>query len=163
MSRRNYMCSTTPSGWVILHDIYCIDIVSTTTGFYLFDTLVILHHICRIDIVRHKQYLICSTKHHDRLHWIIFIILISWVLQRYMILSPIPWWRSLKYSISQKEKLLKKKTIQMETQMSLRPPICRAHCSRRPGVVAAWLWLPCNVDGGCIVVAWGKKRQYDKS
>ena len=31
--------------------IYCIDIVSTTTGFYLFDTLVTMNHIYYIDIV----------------------------------------------------------------------------------------------------------------
>jgi len=64
VAHRNFMCSTTPSWW---QHIYCMDIVSHTSEFHLFDT------------------------HRDGLYCSIIIVLISWVLQRYIILSPISW------------------------------------------------------------------------
>ena len=103
--------------WCILQDIYCIDIVSTTTGFYLFDTLVIMHHICRIDIVSNTSefyafdnplmmsyipvylfYWYCECRvgiicvlqpHRDELYCMTFIVLILWALQQgFIYLTP---------------------------------------------------------------------------
>ena len=96
-----------PSGWVILQDVYCIDIVSTTIGFYLFDNLVILHHIYCIDIVSNTSqfypfdnplmmsyipvylfYCYCEP-HRDELYCRTFIVLILWALQQgFIYLTP---------------------------------------------------------------------------
>ena len=92
VTRRNFMCSTIPSWWVILQDNYCSDIVRHTTEFicltpgYIAAYLLYLYcesHI-RISSVRHP--------HRDGLYCSIIIVYISWVIQRYIRLSPICWW-----------------------------------------------------------------------
>ena len=40
----------------------------------------------------HFKIVFVRHPHHDGSYCCIFVVLISWVIQRYIILSPIPWW-----------------------------------------------------------------------
>ena len=70
VTHQNFMCSTTPSWWVILQNNYCMDIVSNASELHVFDNPIVMGLYCRIIIV-----------------WIL------WVTRRNFMCSTIPsWW-----------------------------------------------------------------------